>query len=289
MKHSDNILYVINQNYHKLTKGEKKVADYVTAHPKDILYTSITDLANMCNVGDTTVFRFCKTLELRGYQDFRMKLAQSLSLDNEADNAFVRDPNDNSHAESVQAVCQKQYTVNMAAINETYELLNHDAVDKAVSYLVQARNIYFFGVGSSAMVAMTAQNCFLRICSNVHCLHDNHLQSMVAALMSKDDVAVMISYSGSTKDTLEILQLAKGNGSKIISLTHFRNSPIAASSDVVLLSGSKEGPFQGGSTSASIAQLFLIDILYSEFYKRNYAVSQINKHKTSNAIAEKLL
>lgn len=287
---SENILHRIAECYHKFTKGERKVADFVTANPKEILYTSITDLANMCHVGDTTVFRFCKTLGLRGYQDFRMKLAQSLTPENDADAAAAADGQPaGHHIETVQSVCRKQYAANSEAIRETFEMLDYQALDQAVSYLVQARNIYFFGVGSSAMVAMTAQNCFLRICPHVHCVLDNHLQAMMAALISKEDVAVVISYSGSTKDTLEILRLAKGNGCKIISLTHFRNSPIAASSDVVLLSGSKEGPFEGGSTAASIAQLFLIDLLYSEYYRRNFAVSQLNKHKTSNAIAEKLL
>ena len=64
--------------YNQFTKAEKKVADYILQHPKDVLFMSITDLAEACNVGDTSVFRFCKTMNLKGYQEFKMMLSLSL-------------------------------------------------------------------------------------------------------------------------------------------------------------------------------------------------------------------
>ena len=68
----------IRSSYNQLTKAEKKVADYILAYPKDVLFMSITDLAEACEVGDTSVFRFCKTMELKGYQEFKMMLSLSI-------------------------------------------------------------------------------------------------------------------------------------------------------------------------------------------------------------------
>ena len=61
----------IKSCYNQLTKAEKKVADFILANPKDVLFMSITDLAEACEVGDTSVFRFCKTMDLKGYQELK--------------------------------------------------------------------------------------------------------------------------------------------------------------------------------------------------------------------------
>ena len=76
---------------------------------------------------------------------------------------------------------------------------------------------------------------------------------------------------------------------KIICITRFAESPFAAYGDVVLLCGANEGPFQGGALSAKISQLFLVDVLYTEYFKYNYEQSDRNKKATSASIADKLL
>ena len=289
LSHIDNLFNRITLKYDSFTKAEKKVADYVRENPKEVLYASITDLANRCHVGDTTVFRFCKSLELRGYQDFRMMMAQSLQMDSDIDlSSNLQSEGLLTAQDSVSTVCQRQYELDLAAINETYEALDSSLIERAVTYLLDAKNIYFFGAGGSGLTALCAYNRFLRICQNVHCTFDAHLQSMSASLMTPHDVALVFSYSGSTKDTVSVAQLAKQNGARIVSLTHAQKSPIAQFNDIVLLCGSREGPFQGGSASATITQIFLVDMLYSEFYKRSYDRSKLNKHKTANAVAEKL-
>ena len=71
----NNFIVQIQMMYPHLTKAEKKVADYVLSNPKESLYMSITDLAAACEVGETTVFRFCKSMKLKGYQEFRIQLS----------------------------------------------------------------------------------------------------------------------------------------------------------------------------------------------------------------------
>lgn len=65
--------------YNQFTKAEKKVADFILQNPREVLFMSITDLAEACQVGDTSVFRFCKSMELKGYQEFKMVLSLSLN------------------------------------------------------------------------------------------------------------------------------------------------------------------------------------------------------------------
>lgn len=275
----------IRLHFNNFTKAEKKVGDFVLNNPKEVLYMSITDLADKCDVGDTSVFRFCKTLDLKGYQDFKMILAQSLTSDTEeaqplSDKITIND--------TTFEVAKKVLQTNLSALNETFDLINPEAVEEAVKLMLKAERIVFFGVGASMITSMEAANKFMRITPKAECIIDSHLQSMRAALLTPNEVVVAISYSGSTKDTIDIVEIAKKRGTKIICITRFIKSPLTAHSDITLLCGANEGPLQGGSLSAKLSQLYLLDVLYMEYFKNTFDQSKINKELTSEAVSEKL-
>lgn len=275
----------IRSKYNNLTTTEKKVADYVLENSRRVVYMSITDLADACGVGESSIFRFCKSLSYKGYQEFKIAMAHSTAVENEipqlTDEVLMSD--------TIEQVASKVLSTNISALNETYSLLDIQKVDKAIGYLVEAERILFFGVGSSLMTAMEAKIKFMRITNKTECSIDSHLQMMSAALMTKRDVAVIISYSGSTKDTIEVAKKAKERGATIISITRFEKSPLTSYSDLSLLCGANEGPLQGGSLSAKISQLYLLDLLYIEYFKRTYEESIMNKESTAAAVTEKLL
>lgn len=282
---SNDILGRINDMYAGFTKSEKKVADFVFKAPQKILYASITDLAEMCGVGDTTVFRFCKALKLNGYQDFKMFLAQALAGNSGSDDVV----GEISLNDDAMSICKKTLSTSIAALNETFDLLNIDAITKATDMLADAKRIHFFGMGSSGITALEAKQKFMRIIPNVEYVSDSHMQYMAASLMCKGDLAVAFSYSGSTKDTIDIFNIAKKNGCQTICITRFAKSPLASLADVTLLCGSNEGPLQGGSLSTTLTQLYLLDILYAQFFIKHYEISKANKARTTEAISSKLL
>ncbi len=269
------------------TKAEHKVANFVLESPREAMNMSITDLAERCGVGDTSVFRFCKTLKLSGYQDFRMTLAQSLSSNDDSSGMTLSD--EINISDSTDEVCRKLLNTDIAALNQTLDMINNNDIQKAIEMIQNARMIHFFGVGSSGIMALEAKNKFARILPNVIVAQDSHMQSMVAALLGENDLAIAFSYSGSTKDIIETLKRAKQNNAKTICITRYAESPLTAYADIVLLCGANEGPFQGGSLSAKVAQLYLLDVLYTEYFKKNYAVCDYNKRRTTESIASKLL
>lgn len=271
--------------YNQFTKAEKKVADFILQNPREVLFMSITDLADQCRVGDTSVFRFCKTMELKGYQEFKMLLSLSL---NDGDGEIDQFAGDIHLNDSALDVAQKVLNTNINALTETYSLLDMKVLEETINCLHEAERIFFFGVGASMLTAMKAMNKFLRIIPHVYCLQDSHMQAMAAATMNKRDVAVVISYSGATKDTIHVAALAKRAGATTICITRFIKSPMTAHSDLTLLCGANEGPLQGGSTSAEISQIFLIDLMYTEYYRRYFDICSKNNEKTSGAVLEKL-
>ena len=280
------IILEIKSCYNQLTKAEKKVADFVLANPKDVLFMSITDLADACKVGDTSVFRFCKTMKLKGYQEFRMIL--SLSINKGQNDMEQYTGNNISVNDTFEELAKKVLNTNINALMETYSLIKEEDVDNAINMLHEARMIYFFGVGASMLTAMKAMNKFLRIENKVFCIPDSHMQAMVASTMTSEDVAVLFSYSGATKDTIHVAKLAKKAGARVICITRFVKSPLSSYADITLLSGANEGPLQGGSTSAEISQLFLVDLLYTEYYRRYFEHCSSNNEKTSVSVIDKL-
>ncbi len=277
----------IKAAYNQFTKTEKKVADFVLENPRRALFMSITDLADSCGVGDTSVFRFCKTLELNGYQEFKMMLSLSLNEGNDELDQFAG--KNVTLNDTFETVAQKVLTANIQALNETFSLLDEHCFDRAMDLMNAARSIYFFGVGGSMLTAMKAMNKFLRIEPKVRCLPDTHMQAMAAAVMAPGDVAVLFSYSGATKDTIHVAELAKEAGAAVICVTRFVKSPLTSYSDVTLLSGANEGPFQSGSTSAEISQMFLIDLLYTEYYRRYFKRCSRFNEKSTASVVEKLV
>lgn len=270
-----------------LTKAERKVADFILQSPQEVMYMSITDLAERCGVGDTTVFRFCKTLKISGYQDFKMMLAQSLS-NNKTSSAITLSDEINI-TDSTDEVCRKLLSTDIAALNQTFEMINIDDIHTAIDMISAAKLIYFFGAGSSSVTALEACYKFARILPNVVSTQDIHMQAMSSSLLTEQDLVIAFSYSGSTKDIIDILKRAKQNHAKTICITRFSESPLTAYADIILLCGANEGPFQGGSLSAKVAQMYLVDILYTEYFKKNYIDCDRNKKRTTQSIVNKLL
>ncbi|MFK4998464.1 MurR/RpiR family transcriptional regulator [Bacillus sp. N9] len=166
---------------------------------------SITDLADACRVGESSVFRFCRSMKLKGYQEFKIALAHSIKLEDETPQLSSKI----TMQDTIEELSTKVLTATVGALTETHNLISADDISKSIDFMIDAERIHFFGVGASLMTAMEANNKFMRIMNKTSCSLDSHLQIMSAALMSERDVAVLISYSGSTKDTIGVAKVAK--------------------------------------------------------------------------------
>lgn len=271
------IIEIINSYYPSLTNSEQKVATFVQRNLGKVIYYSVTDLADEAGVGETTVLRFCRKIGLKGYQEFKLTIAQNLS-ESESDQ-------DNSDASNfVQSI--RGNTIK--AIENTASMIIEDDLEAAIELMNNARTISFFGVGTSGITAMDAKSRLLRIGRSSEAITDSHLQAMSAATLTAEDVVVGISISGSTRDTLESLEIAKIAGAKIIAITYYSRSPITQFADIVLLAGAKESPLEGGSLTAKISQLFVVDLLCTGLALQTKDRSLEMNRKTAKAVVNKI-
>ena len=280
------LLRMIEELYHSFTKSERKVADFVLQNREKVIYMSITDLADSCGVCDSTVFRFCRTLKLGGYHQFRMLLAQSINSRTDGGELSAEEIGPQDDARNI---AHKVLISGINSLRETSEMLDYTALNQAASMIASARRILFCGSGASGISAMDGVSRFMRILPNVAFTQDVHFQAISAALTGPEDLVIALTYSGSTKDTIQSLKIAKSTGSKTICITRYPKSPVVQYADVILRCASNEGPYEGGSLGGKLSQLYLLDLLYALYYRDHYDTMRKNREKTTAAIAEKLL
>lgn len=282
---ASSLILDIQLSYNQFTKTEKKIADFVTKNTNRVLFMSITELSEACGVADASVHRFCRTMGVKGYQEFKMKLSLSASSDEETE---IESEMIKMEDDSLEFSLDKILQGHINALKETRTLMRMDEVEKTIKMMEEADNIHFFGIGDSLLTAREARNKFLRICNKVSCIDDPHMQAMTASMAGPKDVIFIISYSGATKDNVYVARIAKKVGAKIVGITRFLKSPLTAYTDTLLVCGSNEGPLDGGSMGAKLSQLYIIDVLFQEYYRRNKEVSMENNKKTSKAVVDKL-
>ena len=284
------ILHSISSSYSTLTRSAKKLADYIFNNRSSVQYMSITSLAEAAGVSEATITRFCRTLGLAGYNELKLELALAQAGRDEGEaQEEERQEADSDSGSELEAACRNLYQQDVNALSETLELMDPERTRQAVELLTKAKRVLCFGQGGSNVTAMEAWARFSTAASKFIHIDDSHMQATAAALCQAGDVILFVSYSGSTRDMLDVLRPAKNGGASVILITRFYNSPAASLSDVVLLCGATESPLQSGSIAAKIGQMFIIDYLFHGYWMENQEACAAAQEITAQATARKLL
>ncbi len=265
----------------RLADAERRLATYILRHPRQILDSSITLVAGRARVSEATVVRLCRRIGCRGYQDLRIRLAADLVLPPRQIYDEI-DPGDDC-----PAVKRKVFGISIRALEETLDVLEDGALEAAVEAIAAARQVDFYGVGASGIVAMDAQQKLLRIGIAAQAFVDPHVQAASAALLRRGDVAVGISHSGSTRDTVHALGVARSAGATTVAITRYGPSPIEAVAQIRLHTISTEGGIRGAAIASRMAQLAVVDAITMSVALRRYEETLAALRATRDAVAEK--
>jgi len=251
---SHDLLDRIRQRLEELNRSERKVADVILADPTAATSMSIASLAQAASVSEPTVNRFCRSFNAKGYPDFKIKLAQSLAGGTPYVSQAV-EPDD-----SAADYTRKIFGATMAALDEALRQTDPVRIEKVVDYLIQARQLHFFGLGASGAVAQDAQHKFFRFNMPVTAYVDVLMQRMVASSCHTGDVVVVISWTGRTRELVDIAQLARENGAVVLGITA-PGSPLAAECTETLEVATPEDTDHYMPMTSRMIQLTLIDVL----------------------------
>ncbi|WP_249365619.1 MurR/RpiR family transcriptional regulator [Cytobacillus citreus] len=248
---------MLTEMLHKLPPSESKIAKYILQNPRESLSLTASELGKQSKTSSAAVIRLCKSLDLKSFQDLKLRIAGDLQ---KKDEQGFRDIEPN---ESTVSIIEKMTNNSIQTIRETAELLSLEELSKAVSVIQKANTIHFFGVGASNIIAQDAQQKFLRINKSANAFSDLHMAATVIANANENDVVVGISFSGQTIEVAKLLDLANHKGAMTISLTKYGASLVSDQADIRLYtSATREPAFRSGATSSRIAQLHMIDILF---------------------------
>jgi DNA-binding MurR/RpiR family transcriptional regulator len=243
-----------------LARAEQRVAKVVLENPATVAHRSITEVAEQAGTSETTVTRFCKAIGVGGYPELRIALAADTARSAARANHDMG--GDIGPGDDLRQVVGKVAFADARAVEETAEQLDIESLDRVVQAVAGARRVDVYGFGASAFVAFDLQQKLHRIGRTCFAWNDTHIALTSAAVLTGEDVAVGISHTGSTVETVEALRVARETGATTVALTNFPRSPITEVADHVLTTAARETTFRSGAMASRIAQLTVIDCLF---------------------------
>jgi len=264
-----------------LGNAESQVANWVLQHADQVIHYSMMQVAQACDVSDTTVLRFCRSVGFRGFMDLKLSIARDLAKPTQIIHDAITEDDD------VATIARKVFLSNIQALTDTLEVMDGGALARAVDLLDGAKFILIIGVGTSAPIVQDMYNKLFRLGLNCRAQTDSYLQLMEAALVGPGDVVVGISQSGGSTDPVLTMEEAKNNRAGTIVITGNAQSPITRHADITLLSVSHET--RAETIASRIAQITIIDALYVALSLRKMDQTIRNERRIWDAILQKTI
>ncbi len=269
----------IEAGYGDLRRSEKQAADYILSHMEEAADLPLDRLAYSAKVSQPTVLRMLKALGFNGYKDFRYQLVAELARETDREKPDqIMYGYTLSRQDTLEEIPIKMAATTQRMMEETLKNFSGKSYQKAVQKLKKARLIDIYSVENSEVTAMDLLTKLLYL--GLPCRHfsDYYFQRISAGSLTSEDVAVGISYSGESKDTVDVMRTARKAGACTIVITNFRDSTIAKYADILICT-SQEQFFYGDAIFSRTTQLLIVDMIYMGIIASDYEryVEQLNR------------
>ena len=261
----------------ELRPSERRIAELFLADPAGAAELSVNDVAVRCDTSTTSVIRFCRSLGYDHFRDLRMDVLREITRESIETAGLPEASGDIDKDDTLADIVAKISLAETMSIADTAKTLDSTALQQAVDAISGARRVDVFGVGASSFVGLDLQQKLTRIGRTVLNWSSTHSAWTSAATLNNGTVALAISHSGTTSDTVMFLEMAHDSGATTIALTNHARSALAAHADIVLTTAARETGFRSGALGSRIAQLMVVDCLF-------IGVAQSDYEQSMNAI-----
>ena len=258
----DNCIIRINEVLDSLSKQELKVANYILKHAEDVSKMTVAELSKKCKSSAATIMRFCYSLNYSGYREFIKALYSDIQNKIHEDDSIYDIDNDDITGMSVYSTIYSVCKMNMRALDATLKVISTDEVEKAINLIDKANKVYIYALSGSKVVAYDAVFKFQRLGIDAQAYDDPHSQILSASILNKNDVAIVISYTGETIDILNTANLLKKKGAPIIAISKYGTNPLSKIADINIQHSSLGKGLKTYSTRSRTVQHNIIDILF---------------------------
>lgn len=244
MKISDQI----ENTFPSLPRQERKVAMIAVQKPEQVQQMSISELAGQAAVSNATITRFVKRLGCGNFAGFKISLARG-SEDSE--------PSETDESDATTSVLDFYSKV----LNKTRHKLNSDELRQAVDWITTSHRVYLFGIGSSGYSAHEFNQRLMRMGIYSIAMTESQIMAMVGSLTGPQDLVIALSNSGRTLSVNEAVNLVRNQGTRVISITSYPDSPLAKLSDLSLLVQNTRFIDNSRFINSQFSIMYVIDIL----------------------------
>lgn len=267
-----------------LRPSERRIAQLFLDDPAATSALSVAALASLGATSSTTVIRLCKRMGYPRLQDLRIDVLGAVARESYETAAISDVSGDIDRDDSLESIVAKVSLAETLSIADTAKSLQIDELARAADFVGQATRVDIFGVGASAFVGLDLQQKLTRIGRVALSWSDPHGAWTSAATLGQGAVAVAISHSGNTADTIDFLAIAREAGAATIAITNHAHAELADHADVVLTTAARETVFRSGALGSRIAQLMVVDCLFIAVAKTNYDESIADLRRTYAAV-----
>lgn len=264
--------------YKNLYEAEKKIADYVIDNKEKVIEMTVSELATKSNVSEATIVRFCKKCDLKGFYDLKINIAKDMVRSK--DRTISNKLDSNNIAQSLQNILANK----IEELKQTISMMDEKEIKMILDAIKKARIVQFAAVGNTIPVAMDGTYKFnqLGITSVTNTIWETQLA--FAYTLTKDDVVIVISNSGSSKKLVTLLEIANEKHATTISITNHENSPVANNSKYHINTSTREKLFLDEFSFSRVSAMVVIEILYLLLTQdKKDAYSWISQHEQSIA------
>lgn len=278
----DNIKLMIRERYGQMSKGEKRLSDFILENPVRILGMTAADIAEASGVSTASVIRYVKKLGAEGLDRFKLELASSMDPD-EGEEWKMADPV-LSKEDNLESICEKMQARTESAFKDFFYQLERQELERAVNMVKSARKLYLLGIGSSYTVAYDLFHKLRRAGFDANCYQDINMVTEFFNYIDDRDVVIAVSYSGQSSEVLYACRQAKEKQAQVIAITRNRDSAIKAMADICLQIPDKEDVRRVGTFESLQASLMMGWLLYLGAIQEDFERIEVELVKTRKLV-----
>ncbi|WP_461219359.1 MurR/RpiR family transcriptional regulator [Lapidilactobacillus salsurivasis] len=268
----------------KLSATERQIADYVLAHPDEVLKMTVQDLAATSGASAATVSRFARKLNFSGYSELKIQLSSDLSTTNFQPELYK----EIQRNESLHSIKSKLLNNAEQSLRETVDQIRPEVVDQLIKQISRSYQLLLFGVGASYLAAEDIAQKWTRLGYACTCSDDlNQILPLAVTADRKKSLVWLVSNSGESPEVIMAARIAKRAQLPVITMTKIGNNTLSKLADIsIQTSQPMESNLRIAATQSLHAQFMLIDILYYAFVSRFYDEAKENVERSYDAITE---
>jgi len=256
------LLIKIRDSMDSLSAAEKAVGEYIMDNLENTITLPISDLSSRSNVSRSTWVRFSKSIGYSGFKHLKRELLRQTNNAAPTANTLNNSFTDVTNHDTCEETCLHIKNNAVNSIEQTYNIIDYESLSDVAELILRAGTVCLFGLGASGLVANDFYTKLLRIGLPVIYTTDFHTNIAAISAMGKEDVLVLFSFSGKTKEIVEMASLAKEMECTVVAVTKFGRSELSKLADYSLYTTAFDEEIRIAAMSSRIAQLFLVDALF---------------------------